>query len=170
MDLDLIKAAAGRLRGHARETPLLNSPFLDEIAGRPIWVKAECLQHTGSFKYRGAFAAISALSETQRRKGVLAFSSGNHAQGVALAAKQHDTSALIIMPEDAPRIKINNTKALGAEVQLYDRHKESREAIGATLSDQRGLTLIKPYDEPQVIAGQGTTGLEIADQCAALNI
>ena len=170
MDLDLIKAAAGRLRGNARETPLLNSPFLDEIAGRPIWVKAECLQHTGSFKYRGAFAAISALNEAQRRKGVLAFSSGNHAQGVALAAKQHDTSALIIMPEDAPRIKINNTKALGAEVQLYDRHKESREAIGATLADQRGLTLIKPYDEPQVIAGQGTAGLEIADQCAALNI
>ena len=98
MDLDLIKAAAGRLRGHSRETPLLNSPFLDVIAGRPIWVKAECLQHTGSFKYRGAFAAISALNEAQRRKGVLAFSSGNHAQGVALAAKQHDTSALIIMP------------------------------------------------------------------------
>ncbi len=170
MDLDLIKAAAVRLRGHARETPLLNSPFLDEIADRPVWVKAECLQHTGSSKYRGAFAAISALSEARRHKGMLAFSSGNHAQGVALAAKQHDTSALIIRPKDAPRIKINNTKALGAEVQLYDRHKKSREATGTTLADQRGLTLIKPYDELQVIAGQGTAGLKIADQCAALNI
>jgi len=162
--IELIEAAAERLKGHVRETPLLSSPFLDEMAGRRVYVKPECLQHTGSFKFRGAWSAISALGETTRQRGVIAFSSGNHAQGVALAAAKHGVSSVIIMPSDAPRLKIDNTRALGAEVVLYDRATESREEIGDSLASERGLTLIRPYDEPQVIAGQGTTGLEIARQ------
>lgn len=167
----MIRAAAARLEGHARRTPLLASPFLDEIAGRRVLVKPECLQHTGSFKYRGGRAAVSALAPEVRRKGVLAYSSGNHAQGVALAAREMGAPAVIVMPSDAPRLKIDNTRALGAEVVLYDRPGgESREAIGAALTDARGLTLIRPYDEPQVIAGQGTCGLEIAEQAGAAGI
>lgn len=167
MNIDMIRAAAARLKGHVRKTPLLNSPFLDEIAGRRVWVKPECLQHTGSFKFRGGWSALSALDEDTRKRGVIAFSSGNHAQGVAYAAAQHGAPAVIIMPADAPSLKIENTRALGAEVVLYDRVAgESREEIGKELSETRGLTLIKPYDEPQVIAGQGTTGLEIAEQAA----
>ena len=166
MNIDMIRAAAQRIQDHARYTPLLNSPFLDEIAGRRVWVKPECLQHTGSFKFRGGWSALSALNEQTRAKGVIAFSSGNHAQGVALAARSHGVPSVIIMPSDAPALKIANTKALGAEVVLYDRDGESRDAIGAAMSKERGLTLIKPYDEPEVIAGQGTVGLEIATQAA----
>ncbi len=166
MNIDMIRAAATRLAGHARVTPLLSSPFLDDIAGRPVFVKAECLQHTGSFKFRGGWSAVSALTPDQQAKGVIAFSSGNHAQGVAMAARAHNAPAVIIMPSDAPAVKIANTRALGAEVVLYDRDSESREEIGEALSATRGLTLIRPYDEPQVIAGQGTTGLEIAAQAA----
>lgn len=170
-DITAIEAAAERLAGRARVTPLLNSPELDAVAGRRVWVKAECLQHTGSFKFRGAWAAVSALPAAVRAKGVLAFSSGNHAQGVALAAREHGIPAVIIMPADAPRVKIEGTKALGAEVVTYDRAGgESREAIGARLVAERGLTLIRPYDDAQVIAGQGTAGLEIAEQAAALGI
>jgi threonine dehydratase len=164
MNIEMIEAAARRLKGHARRTPMLSSPFLDEIAGRRVLVKSECLQHTGSFKFRGAWSAMSAMDPDVRARGVIAFSSGNHAQGVAMAARLHGTSAVIIMPSDAPRMKIENTRALGAEVVLYDRNLEDRDAIGDTLALERGLTLIKPYDEPQVIAGQGTTGLEIAQQ------
>ncbi len=170
MNLAMIEAAAARLAGHARRTPLLDSPFLDEIAGRRVLVKAECLQHTGSFKFRGGWSAVSALDAELREQGVIAYSSGNHAQGVALAAKLHGVPSVIIMPADAPRLKIDNTRALGAEVVLYDRAREDRDAIGATLSAERGLTLIKPFDEPQVIAGQGTTGLEIAEQAAAAGV
>ncbi|WP_050928193.1 threonine ammonia-lyase [Aestuariivita boseongensis] len=170
MNIDMIEAAAERLKGHARRTPLLNSPFLDDIAGRRVWVKPECLQHTGSFKFRGGWSAVSALDPDVRARGVIAFSSGNHAQGVALAAKLHGVPAVIIMPSDAPQMKIDNTRALGAEVILYDRAGEDRAAIGAALAEERGLTLIKPYDEPQVIAGQGTTGLEIAEQAAEAGI
>jgi len=162
----MIEAAAERLAGHARRTPLLSSPFLDEIAGRPVFVKAECLQHTGSFKFRGAFNAISALAPD----GVIAFSSGNHAQGVALSARMKGIPSVIIMPSDAPVIKIDNTRALGAEVILYDREGEDRDEIGARLSAERGLTLIKPFDMAEVIAGQGTTGLEIAQQAAKAGI
>ena len=155
----MIEAAAERIKGHARKTPLLSSPFLDEIAGRRLLVKPECLQHTGSFKFRGGWAALSAMDEETRKRGVLAFSSGNHAQGVAAA---------IIMPADAPQLKIDNTRALGAEVVLYDRvGGESREELGDHYATTRGLTLVKPYDEPEVIAGQGTVGLEIAEQAAA---
>ncbi|SFS66601.1 threonine dehydratase [Sulfitobacter marinus] len=170
MNIEMIRAAAARLEGHARRTPLLNSPFLDEIAGRRVWVKPECLQHTGSFKFRGGWSALSALDPDTRAKGVIAFSSGNHAQGVALAAQRHGVPAVIIMPSDAPRLKIDNTRALGAEVVLYDRANENRDAIGAKLAAERGLSLIKPFDDAQVIAGQGTTGLEIAKQAAELGI
>lgn len=170
MNIDMIRAAADRLKGHARRTPLLSSPFLDEIAGRRVWVKPECLQHTGSFKFRGAWSALSALDPDTRAKGVIAFSSGNHAQGVALAAKQHGVPSVIIMPKDAPALKIANTRALGADVVLYDRDTEDRDAIGARLSAERDLTLIKPFDNPLVIAGQGTTGLEIAQQAQELGV
>jgi threonine dehydratase len=169
-DITMIEAAAQRLAGHARRTPLLSSPFLDALAGRRVFVKPECLQHTGSFKFRGAWSALSALDPQVRARGVIAFSSGNHAQGVAHAARLHRTSAVIVMPSDAPALKIANTRALGAEVVLYDRATGDRDAIGAELAAERGLTLIKPFDEPQVIAGQGTAGLEIAEDAAALGI
>ncbi|SDH09330.1 threonine ammonia-lyase [Alloyangia pacifica] len=166
MDITRIEAAATRLQGHARRTPLLSSPFLDEIAGRRLLVKAECLQHTGSFKFRGAWSALSALDPDVRAKGVIAFSSGNHAQGIAAAAKGFGVPAVIIMPADAPAAKVAGTKGLGAEVVPYDREKEDRDALGAKLAAERGLTLIKPFDEPEVIAGQGSCGLEIAEQAA----
>lgn len=163
-----IEAADDRLAPVVRRTPLLSSPFLDRIAGRRVLVKAECLQHTGSFKFRGGWSAVSALPEDVRKRGVLAYSSGNHAQGVAHAAQLHGVPAVIIMPADAPALKIANTRALGAEVVLYDRPGgEKREAIGEKLATERGLTLIRPYDEPMVIAGQGTCGLELAEQAAA---
>lgn len=164
-DIAMIRAAAERLQGQVRRTPLLSSPFLDRLAGRRVLVKPECLQHTGSFKYRGARSALSALDPDIRARGVLAYSSGNHAQGVARAAAEFGTRAVIVMPSDAPALKIANTRAEGAEVVLYDRAAgESREELGAKLERERGLTLIRPYDEPQVIAGQGTCGLEIARQ------
>lgn len=170
MNIDMIRAAAQRLDGYVRKTPLLSSPFLDEIAGRRVLIKPECLQHTGSFKFRGGWSAVSALDADTRAKGVIAFSSGNHAQGVAYAAKKHGVPSVIIMPSDAPKLKIDNTRALGAEVVLYDRANEDRDAIGDALAAERGLTLIKPFDEPQVIAGQGTAGLEIAEQAAEMRI
>ena len=166
----MIEAAAKRLAPVVMRTPLLNSPFLDEMAGRRVFVKAECLQHTGSFKFRGGWAAVSALRDDQRAKGIIAFSSGNHAQGVALAVKRQGAKAVIIMPKDAPTLKIDNTRALGAEVVLYDRATEDRDKIGDEMSAARGLTLIKPFNEPQVIAGQGTVGLEIAEQAAAVGV
>ncbi|MEL6595314.1 MAG: threonine/serine dehydratase [Pseudomonadota bacterium] len=164
MNIEMIRAAQKRLEGHARRTPLLSSPFLDEVAGRRLFLKAENLQHTGSFKFRGGWSALSALDDAQRKAGVIAFSSGNHAQGVALAARAHDSTAVIVMPSNAPQTKIDATRALGAEVVLYDRATEDRKAIGQALAAERGLTLIEPFDNAQVIAGQGTTGLEIADQ------
>lgn len=162
-DIAAIEAAAARLQGHARRTPLLSSPFLDEIAGRRVLVKAECLQHAGAFKFRGAWNALSALAP----HGVVAFSSGNHAQAVALAARVKGVPAVIVMPADAPAIKIANTRALGAEVVLYDRQRQDRDAIGARLAKERGHALIKPFDMAEVIAGQGTVGLELARQAAA---
>lgn len=171
MNIESIEAAAERLAGHAVRTPLVHAPLLSEAAGRRVFVKAECLQKTGSFKYRGARAAISALDPDARKQGVIAFSSGNHAQGIACAARELDVPAVIVMPEDAPELKLANTRAYGAEVVTYDRPGgESREEIGAALSSERGLTLIRPYDNPDVIAGQGTTGLEIAEQAAEAGI
>lgn len=170
MKIDAIEAAAERIKGHAVRTPLLNAPLLDAFAGRRIFVKAECLQKTGSFKYRGARSAISALDPDIRTKGVIAFSSGNHAQGVALAAREMNAPAVIVMPSDAPELKITNTRAYGAEVILYDRETEDRDTIGAALAHERGLTLIKPFDNETVMAGQGTCGLEIAAQAAEIGI
>ncbi|CUH78100.1 threonine/serine dehydratase [Tropicibacter naphthalenivorans] len=170
MNIEMITAAADRLKGHARRTPLLSAPQLDEIAGRRVLVKAECLQHTGSFKFRGGWAAVSALPPEVREKGVIAYSSGNHAQGVAAAARAFGIPAVIVMPSDAPAPKIQGTKTLGGDVILYDRATEVREDIGDRLAAERGLTLIKPYDDAQVIAGQGTVGLEIADQAAEAGV
>jgi threonine dehydratase len=171
MNIDMIRAAATRTAGRLRRTPLLNAPLLDAIAGRRIWVKPECLQHTGSFKYRGALSAITALSPEARKTGIIAYSSGNHAQGIALAARQSHAPAVIVMPADAPRMKIDNTRALGAETVLYDRvNGEDRDAIGQRLAEDRGLTLIKPFDNAEVIAGQGTAGLEIAEQARVRGI
>jgi threonine dehydratase len=167
----MIDAAAARLAGRVRRTPLLSSPFLDDIAGRRVLVKPECLQHTGSFKFRGAWSALSALEPAVRARGVIAYSSGNHAQGVALAARLHGVPAVIVMPLDAPAPKIANTRAHGAEVVLYDRAGgEDRDAIGTRIAAERGLTLIRPFDEPLVIAGQGTCGLEIAGQAAEAGV
>ena len=135
MNIEMIRAAARRLEGHARVTPLLNAPLLDRIAGRRVLVKAECLQWTGSFKYRGGLGGGIGFAGCA---GVIAFSSGNHAQGVALAAPQHGLAAVIVMPEDAPAVKIENTRAYGAEVVLYDRESEDRDAIGAGLAEARG--------------------------------
>jgi threonine dehydratase len=159
VDLDDIRAAAARLRGHAVRTPLLNAPTLDAAFGRRIYVKAECLQKTGSFKFRGAFNTLSQLDGD-----VVAFSSGNHAQGVALAARMLGKKATIIMPDDAPLVKVANTRGYGAEVVMYDRAGgESREALGDKLVAERDLTLVRPYDDVRVIAGQGTCGLEIGE-------
>lgn len=165
-----IQAAADRLEGRARRTPLLSSPFLDKIAGRRLLVKAECLQHTGSFKFRGGWAAVSALTEAQKKNGVIAFSSGNHAQGVASAARAHGVPSVIVMPSDAPRLKIDNTRALGAEVVLYDRATQDRDAVANPIAEARGLTLIKPFDNEEVIAGQGTVGLELAEQAREMGV
>ena len=168
MNITMIEAAARRLSGHVLESPLLNAPLLDRIARRRIFVKAESLQPTGSFKARGGWAAVSALPVST--KGVIAMSSGNHAQGVARAALGHGIAAVILIPQDAPQVKIDNTRAWGAEVVLYDRAREDRDAIAATIADQRGFALIPPYDHPEVIAGQGTTGLEIARQAQEAGI
>ena len=170
-DIAQICAAAARAKGHVRQTPLLSAPALDNIAGRRVFAKAEVLQLTGSFKFRGAWSALSNLPPAERAKGVLAFSSGNHAQGVAYAAALHRVQATIIMPADAPQAKINNTRFYGAEVILYDRKGgEDRNAIGARLQEERGLPLIKPFDNVDVIAGQGTCGLEIAQQAREAGI
>ncbi len=160
-----VRDAAKRLSGVARVTPLLEAPLLNRIAGRRVLVKAECLQITGSFKFRGAWNSVSALDEATRARGVLAYSSGNHAQGVAAAAAMHGVPSVIIMPADAPALKKENTRRYGAEVIEYDRiGGESREDLGRTLTEARGLHLIKPYDDPFVISGQGVTGMEIAAQ------
>ena len=159
---DDIKDAAGRLHGLAIETPLLESPLLNDELGYRLLIKAEVLQRTGSFKFRGAYNRVSRLSPEERRRGVVGFSSGNHAQGVAAAAKLIGTPAVIIMPKSAPAMKVANTRAYGAEVVLYDRANEDREAIGEKLARERGLTLVRPFDDFHIIAGQGTGGLEIA--------
>lgn len=170
-DIAQIRAAAARAKGHVRQTPLLSAPALDDIAGRRVFAKAEVLQLTGSFKFRGAWSAVSNLPAAERAKGVLAFSSGNHAQGVAYAAALHGVQATIIMPADAPQAKIDNTRFYGAEVILYDRKGgEDRNVIGARLQEDRGLPLIKPFDNADVIAGQGTCGLEIAQQAREAGI
>jgi threonine dehydratase len=155
-----VREAAARLRGVALRTPLLRDTSLDALAGARLLIKVEPLQRTGSFKFRGAYNAIARSSAP----AVVAWSSGNHAQGVALAAALLGKRATIVMPADAPRIKQERTRALGAEIVLYDRARQSREAIGAAIAERSGAAIVRPYDDPAVIAGQGTVGLEIVEQ------
>lgn len=158
-----VQTAAARIAGVAVRTPLLRSDALDNMTGAKVWLKAECLQRTGSFKFRGAWNRLSALTPEQRREGVVAFSSGNHAQGVALAAKLLGIRATIVMPSDAPRIKVDATRGHGAEVVSYDRLREPRDAIAAKIVSERGGVIVAPFNDPYVVAGQGTAGLEIAE-------
>jgi threonine dehydratase len=165
-----VEAAAARLKGVAVRTPLINAPVLDERLGTRVFLKAETLQRTGSFKFRGAYNKIASIPQDQRAAGVVAYSSGNHAQGVAAAAKLLGMRATIVMPSDAPAAKRRRTEALGAEVVPYDREKEDRAAIGERIARERGATLVPPYDDPLIIAGQGTIGLEIAEDLTALGL
>src|SRR5499426_1369529 len=165
-----VDAAARRLAGVALRTPLVTSPVLDALTGARVFLKAETLQRTGSFKFRGAYNKLSSLPQDSRQGGVVAFSSGNHAQGVAAAAKLLAMPAVIVMPTDAPRPKRERTAALGAEVVLYDREREDREAIARGIAAQRGAVLVPPYDDPFVIAGQGTAGREIVEDLAVLGL
>ncbi len=165
-----IEDAAARLAGNAVMTPLLESPALNERVGGRVLIKPETLQHVGAFKFRGAYNRLSQLTADERTRGVVAFSSGNHAQGVALAARLLGLRALIVMPSDAPQVKLEATAAYGAEIRLYDRLNESREAIAEALAADRGATLVPAFDDPAIIAGQGTVGLEIADQVRVLGL
>ena len=159
-----VEDAALKLQGIAVRTPLLRSDALDEASGGKVWVKAECLQRTGSFKIRGAYNRLARLTEDERPRGVVAFSSGNHAQGVALAARLLGLPAVIVMPSDAPRMKVEATRGYGAEVVLYDRFTQSREAIAERIGQERGAVVVPSYDDFHVMAGQGTVGLEAAAQ------
>jgi len=159
-----IEAAAARLEGLAIRTPLLENATLNDIAGGKVLLKAETLQRTGSFKFRGAWNCIAQLPQEQVKGGVVAYSSGNHAQGVAAAAQLRGMPALIVMPRDTPLIKQNRTKSAGAEVVLYDRASEDREAIAQRIAAERGAVIVPPFEHPHIIAGQGTAGLELASQ------
>lgn len=163
-----IEAAAARLAGQAVETPLLESPALNDRLGLRVLVKPETLQRVGAFKFRGAFNRLSRIAPADRPRGVVAFSSGNHAQGVALAARLLGMPAVIVMPADAPSVKVEATRGYGAEVVFYDRMTESREAIAARLAGERGAAIVPAYDDPDIIAGQGVTGLELARQARAV--
>jgi len=165
-----IEAAAKRLYGVAVRTPLINAPVLDDLLGARVFLKAETLQRTGSFKFRGAFNKISLIPQARRSAGAVAYSSGNHAQGVAAAARLLGLPATIVMPSDAPRLKRERTLALGAEVVLYDRNSEDRAAIAMKIVAERGATLVPPYDDPLIIAGQGTIGVEIVEDLARLDL
>jgi len=164
-----VRDAQDRLAGHAVVTPVLESPLLNDRLGGRLLVKAEPLQRGGSFKFRGAFNRMSRLDDAERKKGVVAFSSGNHAQGVALAAKILGIPAAIVMPADAPRVKMANTRAYGAEIVTYDRYTEHRDAIAEALAAEREATLVRSYDDFYVISGQGTVGLELAAQARAMD-
>jgi threonine dehydratase len=163
-----IEAAARRIAGQAVVTPLIESSALNERLGCRVLIKPETLQRVGAFKFRGAYNRLVQLSPEERTRGVVAFSSGNHAQGVALAARLLGMPALIVMPADAPAIKVAATKGYGAEVRLYDRLKESREAIAAEIARERGAVVVPAFDDPHIIAGQGTVGLELVRQAEAL--
>jgi threonine dehydratase len=164
-----VHEAAERLSGSAYRTPVLRSSTLNDLVGCEVLLKAENMQRTGAFKFRGAFNAVSRLDREQLRQGVVAYSSGNHAQAVALAARMHGANAVIVMPDDAPESKRAATAAYGAEIVTYDRYSGDREEIGRRLAAERGLNLIPPYDHPHVIAGQGTAALELLEDAAALD-
>lgn len=162
--IDTITAAAQRLEGRVRRTPLLSSPMLDELTGARVLVKAESLQLTGSFKIRGALNTLLSLTDAERDAGVLAFSTGNHGQAVAASARMTGSAATVVMPQDAPRIKLDGVRWWGGEVVYYDPATQDREQVGRDLVEERGLTLVHPYDDVRVMSGQGTVGLEIVDQ------
>lgn len=164
-----VQAAAERLRGHAHRTPVLRSATADARTGASLFFKCENFQRMGAFKFRGAFNAIAKLTPAQRRDGVIAFSSGNHAQAIALAARLQSVRATIVMPSDAPAAKLAATREYGGEIVAYDRFTEDREALTRRLADERGLTLIPPYDHPDVIAGQGTAALELFEEVGSLD-
>ncbi|HEX2541002.1 MAG TPA: threo-3-hydroxy-L-aspartate ammonia-lyase [Caldimonas sp.] len=164
-----VTAAAERLRGRAHRTPVLTSRTADEALGARLFFKCENLQRMGAFKFRGAFNALARFDAAQRRGGVVAFSSGNHAQAIALSARLLDMPAVIVMPHDAPVAKVAATKGYGAEVVVYDRYRDDREAIGRRLAAERGMTLIPPYDHADVIAGQGTAAKELIEDVGALD-
>ncbi|HEX3138948.1 MAG TPA: threo-3-hydroxy-L-aspartate ammonia-lyase [Rhizobacter sp.] len=164
-----IQAAAARLKGVAHRTPVLRSTTLDELLGLQVFMKAENLQRMGAFKFRGAYNSVNALSTAERSRGVVAFSSGNHAQAVALAARMHGCQATIVMPHDAPALKLAATRGYGAEVVIYDRYREDRAAIADRLVGERGATLIPPFDHLPVMAGQGTAALELLEDTGPLD-
>src|SRR3954469_5198178 len=161
--------AAGRIQGHAHRTPVMTSRTVNEELGAEVFFKCENLQRMGAFKFRGAFNALSRFSEAQRKAGVVAFSSGNHAQAIALSARLLGIPATIVMPHDSPAIKLAAPRGYGAEVGLYDRFTDDREAIGRRLAAERGLTLIPPFDHPDVIAGQGTATKELIEEVGPLD-
>ena len=167
--LDDVRAAAGRLRDRIHRTPVVTCRSFDEASGFSVFFKCENLQRAGSFKIRGALNKLLTLSDGERARGVVAFSSGNHAQGVALAARMVGTSAVIAMPTDAPRLKLAATRGYGADVVLYDRQTEDREAIARRLVAETGRVLVPPYDDPAIIAGQGTTALELFEDVPVLD-
>lgn len=165
-----IDAAARRLAGVAHKTPVATSRTADELTGAHLFFKCENMQRMGAFKFRGAYNALSQFTPEQRKAGVVAFSSGNHAQAIALSARLLGMPATIVMPTDAPQMKIDATRGYGAEVQLYDRYKSDREAIARQLADEGGMTLIPPFDHPHVMAGQGTAALELIEEVGALDV
>ncbi len=169
-DYSDVELAAQRIAGAAHRTPVLTSSRLDAIAGATLFFKCENLQRTGAFKFRGAYNSIAALTPEQRAKGVVAFSSGNHAQAMALASRLQGAPAIIVMPKDAPAMKVAATRGYGAEVVLYDRYTEDREEIGRALAEERGLSLIPPYDHADVIAGQGTAVKELIEEVGPLDV
>jgi threo-3-hydroxy-L-aspartate ammonia-lyase len=170
LSLDDVRAAAERLSGIAHRTPVLTSRTLDERTGSTAFLKAECLQRGGAFKFRGAYNMISSLGPEERERGVVAYSSGNHAQAVSLAARLLGTSATILMPADTPRAKLDATRGYGAEIVTYDRYTEDREALGAALAVERGgLALVPPYEHPLIMAGQGTAALELLEDVPGLD-
>jgi threonine dehydratase len=168
--LDDVREAAGRLHGVASRTPVLTSRTLDGLTGAAVFIKHEGLQRTGSFKFRGAYSAISSLPGDELERGVAAFSSGNHAQAVALAARLLGTEAVILMPEDAPPEKVEATMGYGAEVVTYDRYREERNTIADELARERGMVLIPPYDDPRIMSGQATAGAELLDEQPELDV
>jgi threonine dehydratase len=165
-----VRAAAARLDGVAHRTPVLTSRTLDERTGATVFLKAECLQRGGAFKFRGAYNMISSLPDDARMRGVAAYSSGNHAQAVAIASRLLGTTAVILMPADTPPAKLDATRGYGAEVITYDRYTEDREAMGAALASERGLTLVPPYEHPAIMAGQGTAALELLAEAPGLDL
>ena len=167
---DDIASAAEQIQGAAHRTPVATSRLLDAACGNRMFLKCENLQRMGAFKFRGAYNALAQFTPEQRRAGVIAFSSGNHAQAIALSARLLGMPAAIVMPKDAPQMKIDATRGYGAEVLLYDRYTENREALGAKIAEERGMTLIPPYDHPHVMAGQGTAALELIDEVGALDL